>query len=377
MSTNEFDRLLNERFDRHEFAYDPAGWERLARQLPQEKSRRIIPFVWWKTAGMAAALVVMISGAAWYFQSQDKPTAPIASQQSVLQQYNTQIQPAFLPASASEDSHIQGEQPTPSVHHSVAVMHKPSERNTTSVNVAHREQLIPSTELIASSAVVITPEQTETNEEIKPEAKKSEPAKPKKDKPFTMASLTPDPDAYEPVSRPSGKTLLSLTGGMNYGSMNTGYMAGVNAKQKIGKKLFVEGDFAVVNNTASQTFTQQQKQLGISSKMPINYRDANLLYVAFNPTVGYQVLPKVSVGVGADVQRMVNGDDILVMVDETEKTIPGTDVGLTGKTEVSISRRLRAGVLYREGINNFINSSSDFFDRRYLQVQLKFTVLGK
>ena len=52
-------------------------------------------------------------------------------------------------------------------------------------------------------------------------------------------------------------------------------------------------------------------------------------------------------------------------------------MGLTGKTEYAVTKKLKAGVLYREGINNLINGGEEYLDRRYLQVQLKFRVFGK
>ena len=191
----------------------------------------------------------------------------------------------------------------------------------------------------------------------------------------TLAGTLPEPDVKPRQSRGG----VSLAAGMNFGSLNTGYMAGINARQRLGRKTFVEGDLAVVGNTASKTFTQTAftPQPGSSARgAAIDYRSLNLVYVQFNPTLGYQVHKQVSVGIGADLQRMVNGDNTLVNVDEEIKTIPGTDVGLTGKTEIALSRRLKAGVLYREGINNFLNSSAEYFDRRYIQVQFKFRVTG-
>jgi hypothetical protein len=187
--------------------------------------------------------------------------------------------------------------------------------------------------------------------------------------------------SFEPKEARVNKTFVSLTGGMNFGSMNTGYMAGINAKQKLSKKIFLEGDLAIVGNTASQTFTKQQIPVntagGSLKGAPIDYKDANLIYVEVNPTVGYQLMNKVSVGVGADLQQMVNGTNTLVNVNDETKTIPAFDFGLTGKTEIALSPKIKAGILYREGINNLINGSSNYFDRSYLQVQLKWTVLHK
>jgi len=371
MNKNEFDRLLNEKFDQHEFAYNHAGWEKLASQLPAKRSARVLPFSWLKVTGVAAALAITLGGVALYYQSQSNPKEAIAvkgptsqpiipsSNQPTVESINTTDEEVLSAPSvnktsiAARPSRNQKEQPI-------------SEQNSTSPTTTNTElerniepNLAGMSEPILrqkSEAVTLLPE------------KKSSPA-------FNDPFIDP---VFEPKTKSAEKTFFSLTGGMNYGSMNTGYTAGINAKQKLGKKVYLEGDLAVLGNRAQQTFTQQQQQASLLMKAPIDYRDANLVYVAFNPSIGYQLLKKVSVGVGADVQRMVNGDDLLVQIDEeTEKTIPGTDLGLTGKTEVSVSKRLKAGVLYREGINNFLNGGSKFFDRSYLQVQLKLTILDR
>ncbi|HRO43003.1 MAG TPA: hypothetical protein PL009_09225 [Flavipsychrobacter sp.] len=374
MSKNEFDKLLNEKFDQHEFAYNHAGWEQLAKQLPANNSRKAIPFPWMKITGIAAALAITVSGVAWYYQSQNKEVEKIASaKQNSSQPTISQNQQSFQPVLQQEPI------TTPPIAHRNPSVPINNHRKQNSTPLASNSTFTPSENIEYPITTTEPMPSVTTNEHSDFKEKKNEVVNGIAQKEtITNPFFQPVEHVYEPIPKQAGKTFLSLTGGMNYGSMNTGYMAGVNAKQKLGRKFFVEGDLAFVNNNTSQTFTHQQQQFATANKAPIEYKDANLVYVAFNPTVGYQVLKNVSLGVGADVQRMINGDDLLVQInEETEKTIPGTDIGLTGKTEVSLSKRLKAGVLYREGINNFVNGGSQFFDRRYLQVQLKFTVLGK
>ena len=64
MSKNEFDRLLKEQFDQHEFAYSPANWEKLAGQLPASGSRRISILPWLKPVALAAGLALLLGSVA-------------------------------------------------------------------------------------------------------------------------------------------------------------------------------------------------------------------------------------------------------------------------------------------------------------------------
>lgn len=365
MSINEFDRLLNEKFDQHEFAYNQAAWEQLSRQLPQNKGHNTAPFIWIKITGIAAALAITVGSVAWYYNHEDEK--PLAVNTDNKHTQHIQLQVPRTPEKIESAPKGRTTFPT-SKSGSVHLISHSSNRPQVTATV-HNTAPQPLNNQI----------QTSSNEPIKaaiqPEQKEE-----RYEKPEIVRTTIPDEnDSYlfEPVKKNQSRTLFSLTGGMNYGSMNTGYMAGVNAKQKLGSKLFIEGDLAFVNNKASQSFTQQQQQMAAVSKSPIDYKDALLMYVQFNPTLGYQVMKNVSLGVGADIQKLVNDDNTLVNVNDEVKTIPNTDVGLTGKTEVSLSPRLKAGILYREGINNLLKSSDDLLERRYLQVQLKFTVIGK
>lgn len=367
MSQNDFDRLLKDKFDQHEFSYNHAGWEQLARKLPNRQPKRAIPFLWMKLTGVAAALAITISGVAWYYQTrQPEPGNTLAQQLPAAQTTNGNIPP-------TTDITTLNNSPEPIFP--IPDKRKITDKKQTSNSIlAARNQTVTITtaenEITATSPAVPSAT-TEPQPEVKIIVKN-------KHAPSDLDNAIGNKLPQLPLTEQPGKTFFSLTGGMNYGQLNTGYMAGVNLKQKISSKLFVEGDLAVVNNTTTQTFTPQQQQYAIANRAAIDYKNANLVYVGFNPTIGYQALKQLSVGVGADVQRRMNGEDLLVQVnDEMERTLPGTDIGLTGKTEVSLSKRLKAGVLYREGINNLLSGNSRYFDRRYVQVQLKFTVITK
>src|SRR5690606_31953185 len=70
MSINEFDKILNERFEEHEFAYNPENWDKLSQQLnPPSHKRKLLP---WLT-GIAASLAIL-AGGYWLMYHPSQPS---------------------------------------------------------------------------------------------------------------------------------------------------------------------------------------------------------------------------------------------------------------------------------------------------------------
>ncbi|MBS1687363.1 MAG: hypothetical protein JSS96_01460 [Bacteroidetes bacterium] len=111
----------------------------------------------------------------------------------------------------------------------------------------------------------------------------------------------------------------------------------------------------------------------------VNY---NLYYAQVTPTLGYNIHKKISVGVGADVQRLLlNETSVSASSDGGQQTVsrevPSFDLGFVGKAECALSNTIKAGVSYRQGLNNVVAPNANYLDRNYVQVQLKFLLLRK
>lgn len=105
----------------------------------------------------------------------------------------------------------------------------------------------------------------------------------------------------------------------------------------------------------------------------------NLYYAQLSPSVGYHINKSFSIGVGGDFQRLLLDGKTFAAVDNTgaSKEIPSMDVGLIGKSELAINKKIKAGLCYRQGFNNMINGTNKYIDRTYLQVQLKYMIFKK
>lgn len=383
MNTGEFDSLLRDQFDDGEFAYKPAQWDHMVIALNnagnvQKKKKRILPVL-----GMAAALAVaLISSGLWLLR---KPAAEVAQTTSATQNPNTPVQP--VAAAEQTESRV--------------------DRNETGSN-ADKPNRKTQHFVLANSGTMVAAQQQEyaivdtATPIVKTEVSEEEKIAEKPRKKYDKLDLSMPLDDYGDEIKRSKKFSVGVTGGVNYGSSSSGYMAGVNARQPLGRKFYIDGDLAVISsknlqntaNYSSADYTALSNyagtdhsgvngpgtSLGNTTAPPKGQAVTNLYYLQFAPTLGYQLIKKVSVGVGADFQRKLQHDDVTTVVSDNPqsddiKLVPNMDIGLTGKAEYAITKKLKAGVLYRGGVNSWVDPK--YVNRNYMQVQMKLMIFGK
>ncbi len=244
--------------------------------------------------------------------------------------------------------------------------------------------------------------------------------------------LTPDyskEEKYEEVK----KLILSVAGGVHYVSSSPGYMAGANVRKKLNDKFYLEADVAFLSNNNSQTITttttipaannsssiSSNLQTGFASGTPgtavpsalkssgpsqpstpsqsgTNFNSStskhaatttktsskknlyNFNYLQVAPQAGYNVSHRLSVGVGADVEQLLqNNQSSADIASGQVKAAPDMNVGMIGKTEYSLTGRLKAGVLYRGDVNGIFTKNSKYVNQSFVQFQLKFAIFNK
>lgn len=387
MNTGEFDSLLRDQFDDGEFAYKPAQWDHMVIALNnagnvQKKKKRILPVL-----GMAAALAVaLISSGLWLLR---KPAAEVARIVPSTQQIKTQASsfttdeknPGQTDNGASGDNTV-----VTGINNKCATQRLA--QSATSGQMAQQMQVNASAD--TGTTVVAANTASEKQSTEKPQKK------------YDKLDLSMPLDDYPDEIKRSKKFSVGVTGGVNYGSSSSGYMAGVNARQPLGRKFYIDGDLAVISsknlqntaNYSSADYTALSNyagtdhsgvngpgtSLGNTTAPPKGQAVTNLYYLQFAPTLGYQLIKKVSVGVGADFQRKLQHDDVTTVVSDNPqaddiKLVPNMDIGLTGKAEYAITKKLKAGVLYRGGVNSWVDPK--YVNRNYMQVQMKLMIFGK
>lgn len=405
MSINEFDKRVKEKFDEYEFGYNPENWERLSHVLPKE--RRSVKILPWLT-GMAAS-VALIAGSVWYFHHVSDYSNNIA--QRVIESSDTHedkvINEETIQKERKENS-IDGHQNThnalPSINLSSTtqnqysqVNHKTISNSQSAINtnqstINQSENNLSSYSKPYDKNLSVDPITQQPHDDVLTVSSsildKTNPVesitKENRNNPI-FPSLSPD---EETVSSKERKTSFSLAGGVNYGTMNAAYGAALNARHKVGKNFFIEGDLGFMGSQQIMSASMSTSQYntvavnqGLGRPLKVDETNNNIYYVQMTPSIGYQVHKNIAVGLGADLQKLLEGNSYnrtVVSTTDGYKLVPLWDAGVTGKTEYTISNRLKAGLLYREGINNLINSSGNrYLDRRYIQVQMKLRLFGK
>lgn len=410
MQANEFDEQIREKLEHAEFAYKPQQWETLARQLSiVEEPKKKRGFIWWaKQSSIAAAILLSAAVGIKWLAGDNKPSQTIAQNNPNITKPSVQAAPLY-------DSKI-NDQPTQLLAANTE-QRQPASGTTTSYKkhtkaaaaIQGTKATYASTENPANTTTVATQltEPTVTNgfsgTAIEPEATNQDvqPAAAEKKKKY-IPNMADHIALAEPAKINTGKTAISFTGGVNYGSLNAGYMVGINAQKSVSKKVFIEGNMGIVNNNNVQYLASVK---GSPSPTPPNngfgsadagggktsgltegattmttINPANLYYLQMTPSVGYNVYKGLSVSFGADFQQLLqNGTNeetasLALNTTSDAKYIPTFDVGVTGKTEYMLTKRLKAGIAYRNGINSILKSKQ-YLDRNYLQIQLKYTII--
>lgn len=180
------------------------------------------------------------------------------------------------------------------------------------------------------------------------------------------AAISPSASANAMVTSLSGRSVGKLSSSVSNNNATVRRYAGAKMVSSGGSS-----ERPVETSSTPATATAQERE--------VNY---NLYYAQVTPTLGYNIHKKISVGVGADVQRLLlNETSVSTTSDGGQQTIsrevPSFDLGFVSKAECALSSTIKAGISYRQGLNNVVAPNANYLDRNYVQVQLKFLLLRK
>jgi hypothetical protein len=368
MKPKEFDELIRSKFDEGEFAYSPAQWGKLEERMDGKPGKRR-GVIWlsltaFATVGSVAASLAMVFSVAAFLYQKETPVAmvqkPHADMTNVpakpVQAYAYDV-PAATPVATEEK---------------VAA-------------VTNTKTIMPTVVVAAA-----TPVPQATLQETVKKVTEQETT----NKPYYTFNTYEVPEKAD-VNR---KVVISVAGGFNYGSSISGYSIGATGKKMLGDRLYIEGDVAIVNSNASQkneysvpvparnVSTRTTSATGgtgdvipaSSTGTVIQQTNNNAYYAQLTPTVGYRVYKSLSIGVGADMQKLLQDNK---SADGTRtdgvKDIAPYDFGFVAKTECALSKKVKAGIYYRQGVSNALMPGNNYLDRNYVQVQFKYTILNK
>jgi len=393
MKPKEFDELVRQKFDQNDFAYNPKNWDQLAEKLDGRAQKRSIMMWWWvPLAGMAASVALAVGIAP--MSRENKPGnkgAVIATVQAKKQvQLAEQPMQSQIITTAAAPSHK--EEVYASAANTTHKQHKAAKENSSDwFHVVLNDK--PTQQAAKTDNFNFT---TGNN---KPLAKIT-----KEEAIATIEAFnTFAPEDEAPKKAP--KISIILTGGYNHGNQNTGYMAGATFRRMINDKLYIESDvdFATSSNSqstqvwvpstgrmasaarhavAKNSAAEASKVAAVSApqgSIKTEEQNYNLSYAQVSPSIGYKIISRMSIGLGPDFQQMLadNRPPTSTVDRGNLQVAPVFDIGFVGKTEYSLTKKIKAGISYRKGMNDFINPVNKYIERDYLQFQLKCTIFNK
>lgn len=384
MSKNKFDDLLLKKFQEGELEYQPESWNKLAQKLPNKK-RRLFLF----PIGIAAAIALILGSVLLFKQSNTEinniPESRTFTQQKVEEK--SIVEPTIEePKNTQTLNQVTNKTTKTSI---LANNNKQSKQNTSTI--PNKTPFIKptisklkeenKTVAVANKEDKINNSVSETNNDIQNKKDIKIGESPMQN---SYANANSAPDFWAKKSNRK-ETSIGVAGGVNYGSLNTGYAVGLTAKQGLGKDFFIDGTIAVMYNNNTSNLgnyagkTSARSASGIvSMSSPAFSPNQNLYYVQFNPSFGYQIEKDIALSLGADVQKLVSNDADVNKVRFTQnglEAIPTVDFGFTGKAEINVSPNIKTGVIFREGLNSLLSSNDvQYVNRRYFQVQFKYNI---
>ena len=385
MKPREFDDLIRQKFDQNDFEYNPRQWEDLAARLGNGKNKRSAIIVW---------LMPLLSMAATVTVALAIPTIVRMAQPVIHESY-------AYNKSDKGNLHAVAE----IVTDNLSVNRNSKKHN----NLTNENSENENSGFKINAKYALTSYNASSNAAIDLLAKKTpEDKKKKQDDRRPIRTFKPDNNNHQPTFS------LTILGGYNYNSQNLGYILGTNARKMITSNMYIETDVAFISSnnnqqsayqvqvpaTANHTYntgrTMNSGSLNASRTESMNGDAKNIVndpsvvikntndayttyYAQVAPGLGWKLSQKISFGAGPDFQQiLVDNVPAPSSVDRNNVAVaPMFDIGLLGKTEYAVSKKLKAAFYYRKGINNFLTPMDKYTDRNYMQFQVKYTLFNK
>lgn len=403
MKPKEFDELIRQRFDQNDFEYSPGNWSKLEEALDgRPKKRNMIMFWLMPVAGIAASVAMAIGATALLHHAVSVNTG----ENSGVAGAGKRGEAAHAHVAPAPESPVLAA--VPYVHEEIIInrtakkgVRKPAAKQPAVAAVKEESFGISLQNAIGNTPARKTKSNTILFNSAPSVAKKEkDKEKETKKKPeaeeVVVATFKPEVIQKQP------KLSIILSGGLSRSTQanGSGYTAGATIRKMISKKVYIESDvaFTTSNNvqesshrdllgyrttTAAAKTTKESgkptEKVPIYSALIVDRNAYNQSYAQVTPSIGFKPVSKICVGVGPDFQQALsdNRPDALAAQQTTIQRAPLFDVGLVGKTEYSITRNVKAGVIYRKGVNNVITPMGKYVDRDYMQFQIKCAIFNK
>ncbi len=394
MKPEEFDEQVRRKFDRGDFSYDPGQWSRLEERLDGETKKRRVAIWWMPLLGIAAALSMSLGYASYMKRANEAVPAPLptALKMETHRAHATVADTAVGVNAATMPRAMATKQPPAAPTDMDDAPTGPKIDRTVLINGENPLKPLQKT-MLFETALPNTRLDLLQNDKERERAKKKAPA----------AVAQKSAPAVLPVPNATGlKSSVLLAAGIGHGAGTSSYTFGATGRRMLNNRVFVEGDLAFTtgSNTQKTATAATNSQEYASGKMGATARTSagavnteappatnvivadksyNVSYAQITPSIGYKIHRKLSVAVGPDFQQALqdNRPAPATMDKHNVEVDPLFDLGLVGKTELTVSGNLKAALIYRSGINNIVTPMDKYIDRNYFQFQVRYVIFNK
>lgn len=373
MNNQEFDQLLRDKFSDNSLP-ESKNWEDF-RRLLQEEPIKTIPFykkTIFKWSGVAAACLIIGIAAIPFFNSENVDGISVSSNKHL--DYRISTFPSF-----PEIDH--------SIDETISIVEQASNKNLIEYQNTNIPKPILTIEKLESDSDKLAIHEY-GSEQIIDNRNRTE----KQQEAFSkLQQYTNITNTHENLIRPTQLGSIGVSSGLSTGRNQNGVNLALNGVYNINDNLFIEGTIAYQNNKPNDiihtTKISSNTNIGIQNgksqafaSPAITNKLENLHYIQINPSVGYKLNNALSVSFGADIQSLLNdpNQEILIYNKEVNAMdkVAKTDIGITSKTELQVTKNIKTGISFRNGINNLIkkNDGINFVNRQYLQLHFRYNI---
>lgn len=371
MTNKEFDLALQQIEASETFPFDEHNWDSLNKRLDNKERRKLLllPFLnakQWAAAAFAGSLIVITSLYIHYAIShhENNPNQSIA--ESIAS--NTPVKPT-------------------------AHNNTPKTRTAAKLNAYTTRNTAPITRQLISKQ---EPENTINNEATNIiDTSKDLPVADSK-KQITDAFKKTEPRPYyfmEELPSHAHKMGLSLNGGIGV-SGGGAIAAGVIFRNRLSRTISLETSIGYAQGSQNILVKNEglafdpgnsahdtSHVMGVTSEESKTWYEQHkrtLPYLQFSPALSIKVHQKIRATIGVDLQRLLIDarklDDINDELRSSNKKLPQLDPGVTAGLSYAITKRIGAGVAYRQSVVN-ITSGKDYISRNYFLVQVQYSII--
>lgn len=359
MSKNDFDRLVAEKITEATFAYDPDDFKNMSAQLASARKKKRALLFFYTLSGVAASLAVCILAVHFWSSKQEINTVANTKNTNTIKQIMPAPLNPSLPVTSSKLTTLSSA--------------------TSIVPAQPRSRVLkPATSIVLNKDELITKQQTQQTVEnnVSDSAKQTQSItdnQPREKYGYKVPEESAESEKVEHVHRTIS---IGVAGGVNYGTLNTGYALGATLARKISNKVGIELALGYINNNSNSAnaassannnspINNFKPKTTIIAPLPLNYLQCT-------PVADYSLSKKLTVAAGADIERLLQSENTPISYNDNTKIAPLYDLGALFKTDYAVTSRLKGGISYRIGANNLLSAGKNYIDRNYMQVQLKY-----